>query len=151
MEEKLVFESIEEWRAEAVRLFGDNPMEWRFVCPSCGHVASIQDWKDAGATSGEAAYSCVGRRLEGSKQMGEKPGPCNYAGGGLISLNPVIIKFKGGESSRVFAFASERPTEQEPQVEPPMSELRIDPDPQTEIDMEKACRVLAKGQEEGES
>ena len=34
-----------EWLAEATRRFGDDPMAWKFVCPSCGHIASVQDWK----------------------------------------------------------------------------------------------------------
>lgn len=59
-----VYESPEAWRDAAVALFGENPMQWRFVCPSCGHVASVQDWKDAGATEGEVAFSCVGRHVD---------------------------------------------------------------------------------------
>lgn len=32
-----------EWRDKAVALFGNDPMKWRFVCPSCGHEASVED------------------------------------------------------------------------------------------------------------
>jgi hypothetical protein len=101
-----IYESPDAWREEAKRIFGDDPMNWRFVCPSCGHVASVADWKAAGASEGEVAFSCVGRHLKGSKQMCEKPGPCNYAGGGLIGLNPVAITVEPGKVTRVFAFAS---------------------------------------------
>lgn len=95
----------QEWRDEGVRRFGTDPMQWKFVCPSCGHVATPQDWKDAGAGPGEVAFSCVGRHMENAKQMSQKPGPCNYAGGGLIGLNPVLIKWDNGKETRVFAFA----------------------------------------------
>lgn len=95
----------QEWRDEAVRRFGPDEMQWRFVCPSCGHVASVQDWKDVGATEGEVAFSCVGRHMENAKQMCQRPGPCNYAGGGLIGLNPVSITREDGKETRVFAFA----------------------------------------------
>uniref|UniRef100_A0A6M3LP67 Uncharacterized protein n=1 Tax=viral metagenome TaxID=1070528 RepID=A0A6M3LP67_9ZZZZ len=89
----LEYESIEEWRAEARELFGDDGMKWRFVCPSCGYVASIQDWKDAGASSGEAAFSCIGRHLDKCHDAFQKgQGPCNYAGGGLFRINPIKIK-----------------------------------------------------------
>ena len=93
----------EQWRAEAVELFGPDPMDWKFVCPSCGHVASVRDWKDAGATEGEAAFSCVGRHLNADDKntFQKKGGPCQYAGGGLFKLNPV--KVDGHEN--VFAFA----------------------------------------------
>ena len=97
-----------EWVAEAERRFGKDAMSWRFVCPSCGHVASVRDWKDAGATEGEVAFSCVGRRLANAMAaIFEKgKGPCNYAGGGLFQLNPVTVKFEE-KKHRVFAFADE--------------------------------------------
>jgi hypothetical protein len=80
-----------QWKAEAEELFGEDAMRWKFVCPSCGYVASIQDWKDAGAERAAIAFSCVGRWQGSERQMGEEGGPCNYAGGGLIRLNPVIV------------------------------------------------------------
>jgi len=93
----------DEWLAEGRRLFGDDVLQWRFVCPSCGHVASVQDWKDAGAPEGAVAFSCVGRYTGagGEKTFAKSGGPCDYAGGGLIGLNPVEV---GG--TRVFAFAT---------------------------------------------
>ena len=93
----------EEWRAKAVELFGQDPMDWKFVCPACKHVASVRDWRDAGASQGEVAFSCVGRRLNADDRntFQGKGGPCQYAGGGLFRLNPVAIE--GHEN--VFAFA----------------------------------------------
>lgn len=92
----------EEWFAEGTRLFGDDVMKWRFVCPSCGHIASVQDWKDAGAPEGAVAFSCVGRYLpERSEAFGGKgSGPCNYAGGGLFIIHPVNV-----EGRKTFSFA----------------------------------------------
>ncbi|MEW6573152.1 MAG: VVA0879 family protein, partial [Bacillota bacterium] len=83
----------EEWYAEGRRRFGDDVMKWKFVCPACGHVASVQDYKDAGAPEGAVAFSCIGRYLPNAKQAfdPEGPGPCNYTGGGLFRLNPVRI------------------------------------------------------------
>lgn len=92
-----------EWNAEGVRLFGEDRMTWRFVCPSCGHVASVADWKSVGASEGEAAFSCVGRHIAGASDMFGEP-PCNYAGGGLFGLNPVTVTREGNRSSDVFAF-----------------------------------------------
>ena len=87
----------DEWLTEAKRRFGDDPMDWRFVCPSCGHIASVKDWKDAGAAEGEVAFSCVGRHLgaDSSKTFKKEGGPCNYAGGGLFKLNPVSVEHVG--------------------------------------------------------
>jgi len=83
----------EQFQDEAKKRFGDDPMNWKFKCPSCGHVASVQDYKDAGASSKVVGFSCIGRYLPGICQeaFAEGPGPCNYAGGGLIGINPVEI------------------------------------------------------------
>jgi hypothetical protein len=96
----------DEWVKEARRRFGDDPMKWAFVCPSCGYVATLKDWHDAGASEKQAAFSCIGRYSGSKKHVFDKTGgPCNYAGGGLIGLNPVTVQFDNGKSCRVFAFA----------------------------------------------
>lgn len=97
----------EEWRAEAVRLFGADPKKWRFVCPACGHVASVQDRLDVDARTA-VAFSCVGRWTGAARPAfgaGAGAGPCNYAGGGLFGLNPVTVTYPDGASQDVFAFA----------------------------------------------
>jgi hypothetical protein len=94
--------TYEEWITEARRRFGDDASKWAFVCPSCGHVATVKDWRDAGAPEGEIAFSCVGRHLPGASDVGERSSPCNYAGGGLFRLNPTEV-----EGEHYFAFASE--------------------------------------------
>lgn len=85
----------QEWDDLAESRFGLDPLNWKFVCPACGHVASVRDWRDAGAPQSAIAFSCVGRWLKGVKVReafgGKGPGPCNYAGGGLFRLNPVKI------------------------------------------------------------
>lgn len=100
--------TYEEWVAEAIRRFGKDTMAWKFVCPSCGHVASVQDWKGAGAEDGAVAYSCVGRFLAipVKDAFSKSGGPCNYAGGGLFRLNPVTVLMKDGGEHHVFDFAT---------------------------------------------
>jgi len=95
------------WVAEGRRLFGPNPDQWRFVCPSCGHVASVRDWKDVGADEGEVAFSCVGRHMDAGDAAAFKKngGPCNYAGGGLFKLNPVEVVMPDGRTIQSFSFA----------------------------------------------
>lgn len=98
------YASPDEWRAEAVRRFGTDSSAWRFVCPSCGYVATVAEWKRVGASEGEVAFSCVGRHLPNAKNILEGSGPCNYAGGGLFGLNPVTVR-DGVRRHRVFQFA----------------------------------------------
>lgn len=99
------FSSQDEWKKEAVRLFGKDSMKWKFICPSCGHIATVQDWKDAGAPASTIAFSCVGRWL-GKKEEAFQKGksPCNYAGNGLFRINPVTIK-EGDVVHKIFDFA----------------------------------------------
>ena len=94
-----------EWIAEAERRFGKDPMQWRFVCPCCGHEASVGDWKKAGASEGQVAFSCIGRNIGGKDAFTDGKGPCNYAGGGLFGLNPVEVVQDDGSVIHAFDFA----------------------------------------------
>lgn len=98
--------SKDEFIKEAERRFGKDFSHWRFVCPACKHVATVKDWRDAGAPEGAIAFSCVGRWMnvqrDAFKQAGA--GPCNYAGGGLFGLNPMHVG-----DSHLFAFAEAPP------------------------------------------
>ena len=97
----------EEWQAKGTALFGEDQFQWKFVCPSCGHVAAVVDWKNAGAKIESAAFSCVGRWLgaDDKKTFEGKGGPCTYAGGGLFGLNPVTVHKSNGTTDNYFAFA----------------------------------------------
>lgn len=99
--------TLAEWRAEGERLFGADEMAWRFVCPVCHHVQTPADYKAAGAPSGAAGFSCVGRWTAGAKEACAQGsgGPCTYAGGGLFQLNPVEVSLPDGGSILAFEFA----------------------------------------------
>ncbi|MFH1813426.1 MAG: VVA0879 family protein [Pseudomonadota bacterium] len=95
-----------EWLAEAERRFGSDPMAWRFKCPSCGHVATAKDWKEAGAPVGAVAFSCIGRYTgaDGSNTFKHAGGPCNYTSGGLFVINKVSIITNDGKETPAFDF-----------------------------------------------
>jgi hypothetical protein len=99
--------TYEQWLAEGYRRFGEDRRSWRFVCPVCGHAATPADWLAVGASQGEIAFSCVGRRIEGAKEafaQGDNGKGCTYAGGGLFKLNPVDVLLPTGERSHFFEF-----------------------------------------------
>lgn len=55
------YNSVEEWKAEATRRFGPDMLKWRFRCPMCGHVASVQDFKGRrGKISELRLQECLG-------------------------------------------------------------------------------------------
>lgn len=99
-----------EWHAEATLRFGDNSKKWRFVCPSCGNVQTINDLLQYVGIK-EAAkmvyFACIGRidGKHGNVHMGTKPGPCNYTSGGLFVINTLIVECEGDrELLPVFEF-----------------------------------------------
>ena len=95
-----------EWLAEGERRFGPDMDKWKFVCPSCGCVASVADWKRLDGVD-MIAFSCVGRLTASPKELFDKTGgPCNYAGGGLFRLNPIIVVLDDGSKHECFAFAA---------------------------------------------
>lgn len=105
----------EEWVEEGKRLFGDDMFKWRFKCPACGHVASVEDfraYKDQGASPDSATNECIGRYLPKSQRGGwsrdhcnpKVKQPCDYAGYGLIGLSPVRVERADGKHTDCFAF-----------------------------------------------
>lgn len=98
--------TYEEWLAEAKQKFGNDPNKWAFVCPACGYVATIGDWKAAGAPEDAIAFSCIGRWLNKAGEAFEfGSGPCHYVGGGFIRLNPVTVVGVQGQEWNAFEFA----------------------------------------------
>ena len=99
------YKNMEEWIKEGEKRFGQDQMEWKFVCPVCRYVAATKDWLAIGAEEDEVAFSCVGRHMKNKRKAfggKEGPGPCDYAGGGFYNMNPVKI---GGEENNYFDFA----------------------------------------------
>jgi len=96
----------EAWQAEAARRFGPHVRDWKFVCPACGHTASLAECRAAGMPDTTWAFSCIGRWLPKCRDAFRKgDGPCNYAGGGLFGLNPVRVLRASGKTQDMFAFA----------------------------------------------
>ena len=84
--------TVEEWRAEGTRLFGKDPENWRFKCPSCGNIATGQEFKDAGQDPDSMYCECIGRHVKGKG--------CNWAAYGLFDICNVHVN-----GAPVFEFA----------------------------------------------
>lgn len=106
-----VFESVDEWKAEGERLFGQDVTKWKYKCPMCGHIAAVQDFIDKGLDGQEAANSayceCIGRYTgKGSPKKGDSSG-CNWAGYGLFGIphGGVVVMTGEGNGQHIFEFA----------------------------------------------
>jgi len=94
--------TLEEWRAEAERLFGKDPMKWRFKCVSCGHVQCGEDFKGiVDKPMDHVFYDCIGRYKEG---VG-----CDWTLGGLLGIHKLEVD-PGGSLDPIpsFEFAEEQ-------------------------------------------
>lgn len=99
-----------EWRARGKRLFGKDTNNWKFICPSCGNIQTIKNfkkYKNKGATPSDAYFNCIGRFSGKGGHIGGDGGtkkPCNYTTGGLIGLSPLRIKDNKGKIHASFDF-----------------------------------------------
>lgn len=108
--------SHEDWQKEAVKRYGTDCDNWKFRCPSCLNVMTPKMYHELAMDNGNTkesshnmiAFSCVGRLMENPTTIFQKgKGFCNYAGGGLFGLNPVLVKFPEGKEARFFDFADD--------------------------------------------
>ena len=103
---EIVTMTRDEWKAKGTKLFGPDMMKWRFVCPACGNITAVEDYRkytSQGATPDSAYCNCIGR-YDGHMNVSMGAGkPCNYAGNGLFDLRPVRV-MDGEKEIGSFAF-----------------------------------------------
>lgn len=76
---------IADWLKELRSRFGEDDEEWKFVCPSCGHVQSVADFKAIGVDGNKAYYECIGRYKNIDGKTDKKA--CKYTLCGLFVLD----------------------------------------------------------------
>lgn len=108
----MIKQTLDEWRAEATQRFGSRGRDWKFICPSCGHIQSGQSLIDAGLPEDEAqnmAYQgCIGRAIAGKG--------CNWAAYGFwgtLSKGRIVVSPDTGKDIEVFDFAPAEGIEKE--------------------------------------
>lgn len=105
--------------AEATERFGDDPIKWAFICPTCGDIANGEDFREAltakprkhrsGAdviASDVVGQECIGRTLGAlDKGNGKYTGRgCDWAAYGLFG-GPWTIALPDGRSMHAFPLA----------------------------------------------
>lgn len=73
---------VAEWKKMLDERFG-SPKEWKFVCPICGHVQSVQDFLDINVDANNVYHKCIGRFKADEG--------CDYTINGLIKICKTAI------------------------------------------------------------
>lgn len=76
---------IADWLKELRSRFGEDDEDWKFVCPSCGHVQSVADFKAIGVDGTKAYYECISRYKNIDGKTNKKA--CKYTLCGLFVLD----------------------------------------------------------------
>jgi hypothetical protein len=110
----------QEFLTEAKARFGDDPRNWKFICPMCGTVQSVGQLADAvieaGGTKDDVhryvGFSCIGRFTGqgdagiAAKNLGEKwDKGCNWTLGGLFQLHTLEVVMEDGRHRPTFNLA----------------------------------------------
>lgn len=91
-----------EWQALGLALFGDDRTKWRFRCPHCDNVMSIERARAMApeqlamlrASKWNIEQECVGRHIDAG---------CDWCAYGLFS-GPFFVVRDGGQKTPVFGF-----------------------------------------------
>jgi hypothetical protein len=104
--------TVAEYNRVLAEQWGEDPMQWRVVCPSCGTVQSLQDLFDAAKPETPEAKnnlakmigsSCIGRVTGATGAFNAKKfKPCNYASYGLFCINTLLVTHPDGTQQPAF-------------------------------------------------
>lgn len=92
-------QTIDDWRDQATDLFGPRPENWAFVCPNCGDIATVADFRPD--STHRAGSECIGRI---TPDRG-----CDWTANGLIA-GPTAVTFPDGGFTFAFRFGPARST-----------------------------------------
>lgn len=106
----MIKQTLAEWMNDGKELFGEDYSNWKFKCPACGHISSIQQFKESDADPNDAYQVCIGRvNGKGTKNQTDLGYGCNWAAYGLfktIGKGRTVVTDEGKEV-KVFDFALE--------------------------------------------
>lgn len=110
----MIQQTHDNWMKEARSRFGDDPMDFAFICPRCKRINKISEFKERGAKNADAAaVECIGRYagVLNVKSNEDFVGPgCDWVAYGLFGTmgfgRTIII---GDKRVEVFDFAPAQP------------------------------------------
>ena len=88
--------NLDQWVKEAQKNFGEDTLQWEFICPSCGHVQKGEDFLPLCVDTQNAFNNCIGR-------FNDKKVGCNWSLGGLFQIHKTVV-IKNAKPIPVFEF-----------------------------------------------
>ena len=90
---------LEAWKSLGAEKFGADKRMWKFKCPACGGVQTLQDFMDNGVKDpdGKFYFSCIGRWVQSRG--------CDWTLGGLLQIHNTEVVTEDGSIVPVFDFA----------------------------------------------
>lgn len=95
--ENKIYMSQENWLNLGKKIYGENLLNYKFKCPSCGRIASGEEYKNAGAKPKDMCQCCISRFLKDSD--------CRWAAFGLFDICKIRVITPKGEEIPVFEYA----------------------------------------------
>lgn len=88
-----------EWQKKAIDLYGEDIKKWKFRCPACKEIQTLQDFIDHNIPDPDTLFyfSCIGRWVEGRG--------CNWTLGGLFPIHQTEVIDELGQEHPVMEFA----------------------------------------------
>ena len=108
MENKM---SYKDWHTKGKSLFGEDVKKWKFKCPICGNIQTMEDFIKLGVKNSQdyVFFSCIGRWAKDGKcstLFDEKiKQPCDYTNVGLFNLSKLTVINQDGKEVSTFEFA----------------------------------------------
>lgn len=99
---------IDEWQKEGRRRFGLNTHNWKFRCPQCGEIQSVEMCLNFGIHIDNVGIRCIGGLCKTTRSNGKPLHGCTYVPNELFNMNPIEVILKDGSTRRVFSFAVTR-------------------------------------------
>lgn len=106
--EKSKIMTSEQWHREGERRFGVELLNWRYVCPMCGHIACGRDFEAIGVSPMNGAMECIGRYYRRGRAVEGDSSGCNWTAAGLYGIpngKGIVVVLNDGRAFECFDFA----------------------------------------------
>ena len=93
--------SYDDWLERGKALYGPDMLDWKFVCPVCGHVQTLREFADGGVDPDYGVCNCASRFGLGGNEN------CQWTTGGALVIGGLYVINRNYIPVLVFDFAAD--------------------------------------------